>query len=117
MISDSYLTVAPGLFNDMSFQKDVLELVSEIPEGKVATYKKIAEALGNPKAYRAVGNALANNPKPIEIPCHRVVKSDGGIGGYAGGRERKKELLGSEGVEVKSGKVDLERYLYEGLDS
>lgn len=100
----------------MSFQKDVLEVVSKIPEGRVATYKKVAEALGNPKAYRAVGNVLANNPKPVEIPCHRVVKSDGKIGGYAMGSEKKKELLRSEGVEIKSGEVDLERYLYEGLD-
>lgn len=101
----------------MSFQKDVLEVVSKIPEGRVATYKTVAEALGNPKAYRAVGNVLANNPKPVEIPCHRVVKSDGKIGGYAMGSEKKKELLRSEGVEIKSGEVDLERYLYEGLDS
>ncbi len=101
----------------MPFQEEVLELVSEIPEGKVTTYKKIAEATGNPKAYRAVGNALASNPKPVKIPCHRVVKSSGDIGEYARGREKKKELLRSEGVEIKSGKVDLEKYLYEGLDS
>lgn len=101
----------------MSFQEDVLELVSEIPEGKITTYKRIAEVLGNPKAYRAVGNALANNPRPIEIPCHRVVKSSGEVGEYTGGREKKKELLRSEGVKIKSGKVELEKYLYKDLDS
>lgn len=100
----------------MVFQREVLSLVSEVPKGKVTTYKRLAEALDRPKAYRAVGNALANNPRPVEIPCHRVIKSDGGIGGYTDGRERKRSLLESEGIEVIDGKVDLEKYFWEDFE-
>lgn len=94
----------------MEFQEEVLELVSRIPEGKVATYKQLAGVLGKPRAYRAVGNALSGNPRPNEIPCHRVVRSDGDPGGYIFGRERKAELLDEEGIEIDSGKVDLEKH-------
>ena len=92
----------------MKFQARVLELVSKVPRGKVTTYKELARALGSPKAYRAVGNALAKNPRPLKIPCHRVVCSDGKIGGYKLGIRRKTELLLREGVNVKNGKVDLQ---------
>jgi len=91
----------------MKFRARVLELVSKVPRGKVTTYKELARALGNPKACRAVGNALAANPRPIEIPCHRVVRSDGKIGGYRLGRKKKIKLLVREGVKVEDGKVDL----------
>ncbi len=95
------------------FSESVLRLAAKIPEGKVATYKRIAEALGKPKAARAVGNALNANPFPIKIPCHRVVRSNGEIGGYALSAKRKIALLKKEGIEIKSGKiVGLERYLY-----
>ena len=93
----------------MKFQARVLELVSRVPRGKVTTYKELARALGNPKACRAVGNALAANPSPLKIPCHRVVRSDGKIGGYKLGSRRKLEILFQEGVEVEKGKVDLRR--------
>jgi len=92
----------------MKFQARVLKLVSKVPRGKVTTYKELARALGNPKAYRAVGNALAKNPSPLKIPCHRVVCSDGKIGGYKLGIRRKTELLLREGGKVKNGKVDLQ---------
>lgn len=65
----------------MSFGEDVLELVSQIPRGSVTTYSEIARVLGKPRAYRAVGNALAKNPNPEKIPCHRVIRSDGSVGG------------------------------------
>ncbi len=91
----------------MKFQARVLELVSKVPRGKVTTYKELARALGNPKACRVVANALAANPRPLKIPCHRVVRSDGKIGGYRLGRRRKIELLLREGVKVEDGKVDL----------
>lgn len=94
----------------MGFQEEVLKLVSRIPEGNVATYKQLARVLGKPRAYRAVGNALSNNPRPNEIPCYRVVRSDGDLGGYIFGRERKAELLSDEGIEIESGEVDLEKY-------
>lgn len=94
------------------FQSRVLKLVSTIPSGKVTTYKELARALGRPRAYRAVANALARNPHPIKIPCHRVVRSDGGIGGYKLGILQKARLLAAEGVEVKNKKVDLARYMF-----
>lgn len=98
----------------MGFQEEVLKLVSRIPEGKVATYKQLARVLGKPRAYRAVGNALSGNPRPNEIPCHRVVRSDGNLGGYIFGRKRKVELLDDEGIEIESGKVNLKKYQLEG---
>ncbi len=97
----------------MDFEEEVLDLVSKIPKGKVSTYKKIAQALEKPKSYRAVGNALNKNPNPIEIPCHRVVKSNGKIGGYAKGRETKRKLLRKEGIEIKNDKINLEKYLFD----
>lgn len=99
----------------MDFQRKVLNLVKKIPEGKVTTYKKLAEALGNPNSQRAVGNALAKNPEPVKIPCHRVVKSNGKIGGYARGKEEKIKLLENEGIEVKNGEINLEKYLFNNF--
>lgn len=75
-----------------------------IPEGNVVTYGDIAHALGT-KAYQAVGNAMAANPTPIIVPCHRVVKSNGEIGNYALGTTKKIELLNNEGVQTKAGKI------------
>lgn len=95
-----------------SFDQRCYELLKLIPKGKVTTYKLMAEALGT-KAYRAVGNAMAKNPEPIAVPCHRVVKSNGEIGGYALGVEKKIALLESEGVRIENGKVaDLAALLY-----
>src|SRR3989338_7525928 len=97
-----------------NFSESVLRLAAKIPKGKVATYKRIAVALGKPKAARAVGNALHKNPHLIKIPCHRVVKSNGRIGGYALSAKRKIILLKKEGIEIKNGKIaGLGRYLYE----
>ena len=77
---------------------DVYDLLARIPEGKVTTYGDIAKALGSPHSSRAVGRILNKNPNPIVVPCHRVVMSDGSIGGYAFGKARKKELLKKEGL-------------------
>ncbi len=101
----------------MSFRERVWEIVRKVPKGKVTTYKEIAKALGNERACRAVALALKMNPKPIEIPCHRVVRSDGSIGGYSLGVEKKIKLLKAEGVEVKNGKVDLKKYFFSLNDS
>jgi len=76
----------------------VYEAVKRIPRGEVRTYKQIAQAIGCPKAYRAVGNALNKNPDLKTIPCHRVVRSDGKIGGYRFGSSKKKTLLLREGA-------------------
>jgi methylated-DNA-[protein]-cysteine S-methyltransferase len=69
-----------------------------IPRGSVSTYKLIAEHLENPRGARAVGTAMATNPFPIIIPCHRLIRSDGTLGGYGGGLEMKQKLLEMEGV-------------------
>lgn len=98
----------------MLFQEKVWEVCKRIPRGRVSTYKEIAHAL-NTKAYRAVGTALNRNPygfnsncrrQCVLVPCHRVVNSDGRIGGFASGTEKKIELLRKEGVFVKNRKIE-----------
>jgi methylated-DNA-[protein]-cysteine S-methyltransferase len=84
--------------NDLLRASDVYDILVKIPEGKVTTYGDIAKALGKPGASRAIGRILNKNPNPIVVPCHRVVMSDGSIGGYAFGKVRKKELLKKEGL-------------------
>ncbi len=75
------------------FEKKVLKVVSTIPIGQTRSYKWVAKKVGSPKAVRAVGQVLKKNPFPILIPCHRVIASDGGIGGYSLGKNAKKRLL------------------------
>jgi O-6-methylguanine DNA methyltransferase len=84
------------------FEKKVYRAVLKIPRGKVRSYKWVAAKIGRPKAFRAVGKALNKNPYIGAIPCHRVIKSDGSIGGFAKGIKRKMELLKSEGVDLIS---------------
>lgn len=93
-----------------SFEQDVYAVLRRIPKGYVVTYQDIAQAIGRPNAVRAVGNALNKNPHAPKVPCHRVVKSDGKLGGYAGGQQKKIFLLNKEGVQVESGRVDLNTY-------
>ena len=96
-----------------AFQRRVLSVVNQIPAGKVATYAQIAAHLGHPGASRAVGSALNKNPHLVTTPCHRVVCSDGRLCGYARGESAKRQLLESEGVAVKDGKLlSLRRYLW-----
>jgi methylated-DNA-[protein]-cysteine S-methyltransferase len=80
------------------FRANVLRATAAIPFGSVSSYREIAAAAGSPNAYRAAGNALGSNPIPIVVPCHRVLHAGGGLGGYTGGLERKRYLLGLEGV-------------------
>jgi AraC family transcriptional regulator of adaptative response/methylated-DNA-[protein]-cysteine methyltransferase len=82
------------------FQRRVWEQLCAIPRGQTRTYRQIAEALGRPGAARAVGRACGDNPVAVLVPCHRVVRGDGGLGGYAGGLSRKQALLQLEGVVV-----------------
>lgn len=102
----------------MEFSEKVYRLCEEIPNGKVSTYRELAEKL-NKKSYRAVGQALKRNPNPISTPCHRVVSSSGFIGGFKGktsGKEIKEKinLLEKEGVKVKDNKiVDFEKVLHK----
>lgn len=82
------------------FQKKVWKAISRIPYGKTSSYKQIAKKIGNENAYRAVGNAVSKNPIPIIVPCHRVIKKDGSLGGYSLGIWRKKKLLCLEGIKI-----------------
>ena len=86
--------------NGTPFQKKVWQAISKIPRGKTLTYKELAIKIGQPKAVRAVANAVGANPLVIQIPCHRVVRSDGSLGGYSGqgGVKTKLKLLKQEGV-------------------
>jgi methylated-DNA-[protein]-cysteine S-methyltransferase len=78
--------------------REVLAATARVPFGRTTTYGELAEKIGNPKAARAVGNALGSNPIPIVVPCHRVLRTGGALGGYAGGLARKERLLRLEGV-------------------
>ncbi len=101
------------------FEQKVYEACSKIPEGNVSTYKEIAHALHS-KAYRAVGSALRNNPFAPKVPCHRVVSSDGRLGGFMGSTnpkskalKKKTALLAQEGLEIKNGKIkEFEKRLF-----
>lgn len=96
-----------------SYQKQVLKAEHMIPRTWISTYGRIAWALGTPNNSRAVGNALAKNPFPIIIPCHRAVRSDGSLGGFQGGLAMKKKLLEMEGIEFSSSdKVLMTRVYY-----
>lgn len=75
-------------------------MVKKIPRGKVLTYKEVANLAGRPRAFRAVGNILNKNYSP-GIPCHRVIRADGGAGGYNRGRRKKRDLLKREGIKLK----------------
>lgn len=81
-----------------NFRKEVLKIVSKIPKGKVLTYKGVAEKAGSPRGWRAVARTLSQNYDP-KIPCHRVVRSDGGLGGYNRGAKNKAKLLKEERVK------------------
>ncbi|MCJ7816703.1 MAG: MGMT family protein [Candidatus Aenigmarchaeota archaeon] len=96
----------------MSFSEMVLETTKKIPKGKVTTYLEIARAIGNPESSRAVGNALNRNTKPDIIPCYRVIRSDGSVGGYASGTKEKTRRLEKDGIEIRKGKVDLKMYFH-----
>jgi methylated-DNA-[protein]-cysteine S-methyltransferase len=91
--------------------RSVYNLVSNIPPGRVATYGQLASLLGYPKSARGIGKILKKNPLPIIVPCHRVVCSDGHIGGYMYGKERKISLLLDEGIPIVNDLIqDFEKY-------
>lgn len=96
-----------------AFQQAVLRAEHGIPRGRVSTYGLIAARLGDRHAARAVGHALATNPFPIIVPCHRAVQSDGGLGGFQGGPGMKRALLEREGVPFDgAGRVAVPRFHY-----
>lgn len=96
-----------------SFNEKCYEVLKKVPRGKVTTYKEIAKAVGNKKSYRAVGNAMNKNPYAPKVPCHRVAKSNGEVGGFAHGTKKKIEMLKKEGVEIVDGRVDLGKYFFK----
>jgi len=91
----------PLLPEGTAFQKKIWKLIADIPPGETRTYYQIASEIGNPKAVRAVGTALGQNPILIFIPCHRVIGSRGALTGYAGGIEKKRKLLEHEGYPIQ----------------
>lgn len=92
--------------NDYSeFERDVYLATFKIPRGKVSTYGRVAEAVGRPRANRAVANALHNNPLFPIVPCHRVVKADGGFGGESKAAAGRRRHVEDEGVPTRDGKV------------
>ena len=96
----------------LTFKERVWNIIARIPSGKVSTYKEVAHALGC-KAYRAVGQALHKNPSAPFVPCHRIVGSNGRLGGYAYGCAAKEKLLTQEGINVQGGKImDFEEHLF-----
>ena len=111
-----------------SFNEKCYSILKRVPKGKVTTYKSLAQAMKS-KAYRAVGNAMNKNPYSYSawgraggslpadkldrlVPCHRVVKANGEIGGFASGTKNKIKILRNEGVGINEGKVDLNKYEY-----
>ncbi len=87
------------------FTRSVLEETRRVPAGSVVSYAEIARRVGKPRAYRAVGNALASNPAPVVVPCHRVVSTGGRMGGYTGGLDIKLHLLALEGFATSARKA------------
>lgn len=99
--------VARYLSGKTEFEKKVLITTFGIPRGKISTYKRIAQKIGKPLAYRAVGNALHKNPLHPIVPCHRVVKSNGGFGGDKEAAEGRRRLVKQEGIHILNGKVKI----------
>ncbi len=94
------------------FNEKCYQILKKVPKGKVTTYREIARAIHS-KAYRAVGNAMNKNPYAPKVPCHRVVKSSGEIGGFASGIKDKTKMLKSEGIEIINGKINLKKFFYK----
>jgi len=99
-------------FTKNNLTRKVFSLVKRIPKGKISTYKQIAIKLKKPKAARLIGKILSKNKHLIKIPCHRIVKSNGSIGGFILGEKKKSLLLKKEGIKIKKGKIiDFKKHL------
>ena len=95
------------------FENSVYQAIKNIPKGRVSTYKEVAQYIKT-NGYRAVGNALNKNPFAPVIPCHRIIRSNGEIGGFASGTDKKIKLLKKEGIKIKDNKIlDFERLKYK----
>ena len=99
----------------MTLSIKVYRKLLQVPKGKVTTYGELAKVVGLKNGQRTIGIIMKNNPFPVIIPCHRVVKSDGKIGGYAYGETVKSRMLSSEGIKIRDGKImdfDKERFYF-----
>ena len=97
----------------MNLEQKVYKKLLEVPEGEITTYGELAKAVGLRNGQRVIGNIMNKNPYPVIVPCHRVVKSDGHIGGYAYGEKVKTKILSDEGVKTLKGKVqDFEKKIH-----
>jgi len=101
------------LSDKTEFERKVLVATFRIPTGKISTYKRIAEKIGCPRAYRAVANALHKNPLAPIVPCHRVIRSDGKFGGESKDAESRRKLVEQEGVPLENDQVKInDKILY-----
>lgn len=89
----------------MKLEEKVYKKLLEVPKGKVTTYGDLAKAIGLKNGQRVIGKIMNKNPYPVIIPCHRVIKSDGKVGGYAWGEKVKSKMLSNEGIKIKKGKI------------
>jgi len=89
----------------LNLNERVYKKLLKVPKGKVTTYKDLAESVGLKNGQRVIGRIMNQNPYPVIIPCHRVVKSDGNVGGYSHGQDVKTTLLSKEGIKIKNGRV------------
>ena len=97
----------------MTLSIKVYKKLLQVPEGKITTYGDLARAVGVTNGQRAIGSIMKKNPFPVIIPCHRVIKSDGTVGGYAYGSERKMHMLSEEGLKINNHKIlDFKKNLY-----
>lgn len=97
----------------MNLDKKIYKKLLEVPKGKITTYGDLAKAVGLKNGQRAVGKIMNKNPYPVIVPCHRVVKSDGNVGGYAYGENVKIKMLSKEGIKIRKGKIpDFDNVVY-----
>ena len=89
----------------MKLEHKVYQKLLKVPKGKVTTYSELAKAVGLKNGQRAIGRIMSKNPFPVIVPCHRVILSNGKIGGYAWGEKIKANMLSKEGVKIKKGKI------------
>jgi len=101
--------IIEALKHKTQFERDVLIATFKIPKGKISTYKRIAEKIGRPKAYRAVANALHKNPLSPIVPCHRVVCFDGSFGGPKKGAQWRRSMVTKENIPIIKGKVKISK--------
>lgn len=98
----------------MNLEQQVYKKLSEVPQGKVTTYGELAKVVGLKNGQRIIGQIMKKNPYPVIIPCHRVVKSDGKVGGYAYGEAIKSSMLKKEGIKIQDGKIlDWDKKFYK----